>query len=191
MNGKDIYLSPTTNNLMDNFLTKQILLEKEKELPSDRVRINNIGLLSWKRHSFLSPEENRELTVLCRLCVDNGLIDSIGTTVSSLVVRNMMSDLDYKFEKGRYHINREVDSDRKTHIIYGFGVLDGKIPKEVHINVHGIYHKDETEHDGYFHWFEPFIIVNRNDEAMFMFNNSPEIKIYGMTCESLGANVAG
>ena len=161
------------------------------------ISFHKIGLQSYKFHSFLKPEENLELQQIEKVCVQNGLTDSIATVQSGLVIRNFMWIMDVEFAMGQYRINRSTDNDRKTHIIYGFGALEGeeKIPTSVNVkikdSVRGILQKTyEIKGDKYFHWFDPFIIVNRNDGVVFNFEpDNVQYKIYGMTCEALGANI--
>lgn len=176
---------------MENFVSKQKLLELADKAD---ISFHKVGLQSYKFHSFLSPEENNELNKIEKVCLDNGRVDSIGSLQEQLVIRNFMWDLDVEFAMGQYRINRSTNNDRKTHIIYGFGALEGNIPKSVNVVISDYRNsqKYEIKKDGYFHWFEPFIVVNRSDNVTFNFEpDNVQYKIYGMTCEALGANVNG
>jgi len=169
------------------FYTKKELLA-ESDKAKEKIRVGNIGLVSWKYHSFLKPEQNRELQQLISYNIHQGIYDNIDSVVDSLVVRNTMSDWDYK----DYKFNRDTDNDRKTHIIYGMGCLDGTIPNKLDVIIKNIEkHYTAFGKEEYFHRFEPMVVLHRNENAEFIFDKPGMYKLYGMTCEALGASIAG
>ena len=175
--------------ILDSFMNKELLLKEAVEA-EQRIHPSKIGFMAWKFHPFLRPDENRELQRINFVNLHQAILDNISSTESGLVVRNTLSNLDYDEQ---YRINRDVDNDRKTHIIYGFGCLDGKVPKSVEaIRGNGAkYQEYSISNPSYFNWFDPLIVLRRRDDFRFKFDVDAKYKIYGMTCEALGAHVCG
>lgn len=183
---------------MGSFVSREELLKQNPNV-SD-VSINRVGLMAWKFHSFLSPDDNHELHKINKNCLLNAKNDKICSAIDALVIRNLFPELDYEVVNDEYRINRTVDCDRKDSIIYGFGALSGVQPKKVEVNIKTFRYDDfislEKAYEFnnvsmYFSWFNPFIVLNRMDECSIKFDVKGKFKLYGMTSEALGANVVG
>lgn len=180
-----------------SFKTKDELLKQEENIVGGQIDVTRVGLMSWKFHAFLSPEENHKLHRINRNCLLNAKNDSIGTVMDQLVIRNLFPEIDYEYRNGQYLINKNTDNDRKDFIIYGFGALTGIHPNKINVRIEdGFTNISERRYDfnkisNYFSWFDPFIVLNRNNELVMEFDVKSKYKIYGMTSEALGAHVVG